>query len=101
VPFYVRTGKRMTQKTTKIVVEFKDIPMNLYYKNKGKKHPNLLVINISPTEGITLYLNAKKTGSGNHAEPINLSYNHDKNDGINTPEDYEKLILYLIEGDKK
>src|SRR5699024_12024964 len=34
VPFYVRTGKRMTQKTTNIVVEFKDIPMNLYYKNK-------------------------------------------------------------------
>src|SRR5699024_11634497 len=47
VPFYVRTGKRMTQKTTKIVVEFKDIPMNLYYKNKGKWHPNLLDINLS------------------------------------------------------
>ena len=99
VPFYVRTGKRMTQKTTKIVVEFKDIPMNLYYKNKGKKHPNLLVINISPTEGITLYLNAKKTGSGNQAEPINLSYNHDKSDGINTPEAYEKLIYDCMAGD--
>src|SRR5699024_4794995 len=82
VPFYIRTGKRMTKKTTKIVVEFKDIPMNLYYKHKEEKHPNLLVINISPDEGITLYLNAKKTGAGNQAEPINLSYNHDKSDGI-------------------
>src|SRR5699024_241542 len=99
VPFYVRTGKRMTQKTTKIVVEFKDIPMNLYYKTKGNKHPNLLVINISPTEGITLYLNAKKTGSGNQATPINLSYNHDKSDGINTPEAYEKLIYDCMIGD--
>src|SRR5699024_11950309 len=80
------------KKTTKIVVEFKDIPMNLYYKHKEEKHPNLLVINISPDEGITLYLNAKKTGAGNQAEPINLSYNHDKSDGINTPEAYEKLI---------
>src|SRR5699024_7320078 len=71
----------------------------LYYKNKGKKHPNLLVINISPTEGITLYLNAKKTGSGNQAEPINLSYNHDKSDGINTPEAYEKLIYDCMAGD--
>src|SRR5699024_7081230 len=32
------------------------------------------------------------TGAGNQAEPINLSYNHDKSDGINTPEAYEKLI---------
>lgn len=32
VPFYIRTGKRMTTKSTKIVVQFKDIPMNLYYQ---------------------------------------------------------------------
>src|SRR5699024_2827419 len=99
VPFYIRTGKRMTQKATKIVVEFKDIPMNLYYKHKEEKHPNLLVINISPEEGITLYLNAKKTGTGNQAKPINLSYNHDKSDGINTPEAYEKLIYDCMVGD--
>ncbi|TXK88844.1 glucose-6-phosphate dehydrogenase, partial [Parageobacillus sp. SY1] len=30
VPFYIRTGKRMTEKSTKIVVQFKDVPMNLY-----------------------------------------------------------------------
>ena len=59
VPFYIRTGKRMTEKSTKIVVEFKDIPMNLYYEKKDDKHPNLLVINIQPDEGITLHLNAK------------------------------------------
>lgn len=99
VPFYVRTGKRMTQKTTKIVVEFKDIPMNLYYKDKGRKHPNLLVINISPNEGVALYLNAKKAGTGNEAEPINLSYNHDESDGLNTPEAYEKLLYDCMAGD--
>src|SRR5699024_5087868 len=99
VPFYIRTGKRMTQKATKIVVEFKDIPMNLYYKHKGEKHPNLLVINISPEEGITLYLNAKKAGEGNQAEPINLSYHHSESDGINTPEAYEKLLYDCIMGD--
>src|SRR5699024_12644985 len=98
VPFYVRTGKRMTQKTTKIVVEFKDIPMNLYYKNKGKKHPNLLVINISPTEGITLYLNDKKTGSGNQAEPINLSYNLAISGGITTTDAEENFIYYILAG---
>src|SRR5699024_902411 len=99
VPFYVRTGKRMTQKTTKRVVELKDIPVKLYDTNKGKKHQNLLVINISRRDEITLKWNAKKMGSGNQAEPINLSYNHDKSDGINTPEAYEKLIYDCMAGD--
>lgn len=59
VPFYIRTGKRMKEKSTKIVVQFKDIPMNLYYGNETNVNPNLLVIHIQPDEGITLYLNAK------------------------------------------
>lgn len=99
VPFYIRTGKRMAEKCTKIVVEFKDIPMNLYYKEEPKKHPNLLVINIQPNEGITLYLNAKKAGAGSIAQPIQLSYTNNGIDGINTPEAYEKLLYDCMIGD--
>lgn len=99
VPFYFRTGKRMATKATKIVVEFKDIPMNLYYKNKDQKHPNLLYINIYPDEGITLYLNAKKAGVGSQAEPVKLSYLSTGIDGMNTPEAYEKLLLDCMLGD--
>ncbi len=32
VPFYIRTGKRMKSKTIQVVVEFKEVPMNLYYE---------------------------------------------------------------------
>ncbi|AVR00543.1 glucose-6-phosphate dehydrogenase [Oceanobacillus iheyensis] len=99
VPFYIRTGKRMAEKCTKIVVEFKDIPMNLYYKEEAEKHPNLLVINIQPNEGITLYLNAKKSGMGSMAEPIQLSYTNNGVSGINTPEAYEKLLFDCMIGD--
>lgn len=99
VPFYIRTGKKMKEKSIKIVVEFKDIPMNLYYKHRAEKHPNLLVINIQPNEGITLHLNAKKAGVGSIAQPIQLSYTHSSIDGINTPEAYEKLIYDCIIGD--
>ncbi|WP_106496118.1 glucose-6-phosphate dehydrogenase [Lentibacillus sp. Marseille-P4043] len=99
VPFYIRTGKRMTEKSTKIVVEFNDIPMNLYYENKQEKHPNLLVINIQPDEGITLYLNAKKSGIGTHAQPIKLAYNNNGVNAINTPEAYEKLLFDCMVGD--
>ncbi|MEC0729304.1 glucose-6-phosphate dehydrogenase [Bacillus spizizenii] len=99
VPFYIRTGKRMKEKSTKIVVQFKDIPMNLYYGNENNMNPNLLVIHIQPDEGITLYLNAKKIGGAAHAQPIKLDYCSNCNDELNTPEAYEKLIHDCLLGD--
>lgn len=99
VPIYIRTGKRMASKSTKIVVEFKDIPMNLYYENKDDKHPNLLVINIQPNEGITLHVNAKKAGNSSFAEPVQLAYSNNGVTGINTPEAYEKLLHDIMLGD--
>ena len=70
VPFYIRTGKRMDVKSTKIVVQFKDIPMNLYYKTEETLQPNLLVIHIQPDEGISLYLNVKKSGTTMNTKPV-------------------------------
>lgn len=100
VPFYIRTGKRMAAKSTKIVVQFKDIPMNLYY-NKGETvPPNLLVINIQPEEGITLQLNAKKDESeGGYSKPVKFDLSNNLYDGINTPEAYEKLLFDCMRGD--
>src|SRR5690625_7040263 len=89
MPFYIRTGKRMAKKETKIVVEFKDIPMKLYYEHKDDKHPNLLVINIQPNEGITLHLNAKKAGSSSFAEPVHLAYMNNSIDGIIKMKEFE------------
>ncbi|MEK5335090.1 glucose-6-phosphate dehydrogenase [Bacillus sp. FSL M8-0166] len=99
VPFYIRTGKRLEKKSTQIVVQFKDIPMNLYYGNGNAMHPNLLVIHIQPDEGITLHLNARKLDGGTYAKPIKLDYQTNYNDIMNTPEAYEKLIHDCLLGD--
>ncbi|SIS45940.1 glucose-6-phosphate dehydrogenase [Salimicrobium flavidum] len=99
VPFYIRTGKRLEKKCTKIVVEFQDIPLNLYQEKRRGKSPNLLVINIQPNEGVTLFLNAKKPGMGSFAEPIKLSYTHEAVNSVNTPEAYEKLLHDCMVGD--
>lgn len=99
VPFYIRTGKRMETKSTKIVVQFKDIPMNLYYRNGSSLNPNLLVIHIQPEEGVTLHLNVKKTGQGMETTPVKLSFSNKSFDGMNTPEAYEKLLFDCIRGD--
>ncbi|WP_217269991.1 glucose-6-phosphate dehydrogenase [Neobacillus endophyticus] len=99
VPFYIRTGKRMSTKSTKIVVQFKDIPMNLYYETEKMLNPNLLVIHIQPEEGITLHLNAKKAGGHLDAQEVKLSFANTGVFTMNTPEGYEKLLYDCMRGD--
>ena len=99
VPFYIRTGKRMATKSTKIVVQFKDIPMNLYYQPEKLLNPNLLVIHIQPEEGITLHLNAKKAGGHLDAQEVKLSFANTGIHAMNTPEGYEKLLYDCMRGD--
>ncbi len=99
VPFYIRTGKRMTEKSTEIVVQFKDLPMNLYVEKDKTIHPNLLVIHIQPEEGITLHLNAQKGDGGTTSTPIKLDYCNNCGDKMNTPEAYERLLYDCMRGD--
>jgi glucose-6-phosphate 1-dehydrogenase len=99
VPFYIRTGKRLGAKSTKIVIQFKDIPMNLYYQPDKPLNPNLLVIHIQPEEGITLHLNAKKAGQGMDATEVKLSFANNGVNEINTPEAYELLLYDCLRGD--
>lgn len=73
--------------------------MNLYYKTDQTLNPNLLVIHIQPEEGITLHLNAQKTGQSMDATPVKLSYSNKGCDGINTPEAYERLLDDCMHGD--
>lgn len=55
MPFYIRTGKRMKEKSTRIVIEFKEPFNDVHNKNRNKLplDPNLLVIDIGPHEGIS------------------------------------------------
>lgn len=99
VPFYIRTGKRLSTKSTKIVIQFKDIPMNLYYQPEKMLNPNLLVIHIQPEEGITLHLNAKKAGGHLDAQEVKLSFANTGIHAMNTPEGYEKLLFDCMQGD--
>ncbi|WP_456277379.1 glucose-6-phosphate dehydrogenase [Bacillus sp. AK128] len=99
VPFYIRTGKRLSVKSTKIVIEFKNLPMNLYFPAGEEQQPNLLVIHIQPEEGITLHINAKKSGPSGETTPIKMEFSNQSTAGINTPEAYERLIYDCLRGD--
>lgn len=97
VPFYIRTGKRMPEKSTEIIVEFKNMPPNLYFNKGNTLQPNLLIIKINPTEGISLVINAKKPGSFSDLTRIEMEYCN--NCDMESPEAYESLIHDAIIGD--
>jgi glucose-6-phosphate 1-dehydrogenase len=99
VPIYIRTGKRMTEKTTKIVIQFKEMPMNLYFKSEDQMHPNLLIIHIQPDEGLSIVLNGKKLTNTSETTPVKLDFCNNCVDQLNTPEAYEKLLHDAILGD--
>ncbi|MEZ6024073.1 MAG: glucose-6-phosphate dehydrogenase [Hyphomonadaceae bacterium] len=60
VPFYLRTGKRMSQRRSEIVVQFKDTPVSIFGPGAGQ--PNKLVLRLQPDEGVRLWLNARSRG---------------------------------------
>ncbi|WP_108024715.1 glucose-6-phosphate dehydrogenase [Melghirimyces profundicolus] len=98
VPFYIRTGKRMNQKTTEVVIQFKGVPGQLYFNKDNNLDPNLLVIKINPEEGLSLQINAKKPGAENEVVPIAMDFCHDCEES--SPEAYESLLRDAVEGDR-
>ncbi|MFB6366752.1 glucose-6-phosphate dehydrogenase [Paenibacillus elgii] len=96
VPFYIRTGKRMKEKSTRIVIEFKEPLKMSSQANDDKKAPNLLVFEISPNEGITLQLNTRDTQHKGEFKPLQIDFHESRDD---VPEAYENLIYDAWHGD--
>ncbi|PQP80993.1 glucose-6-phosphate dehydrogenase [Paenibacillus sp. PCH8] len=95
VPFYIRTGKRMAEKSTRIVVEFK-APLKTGHESENTTAPNLLTIEIGPGESISLQLNAKNPLNHGEVEPMHMTFNSGER---NVPEAYENLIFDAMRGD--
>ena len=62
VPFYLRTGKRMQERMSEIVIQFKPAPHNIFADIGASLAPNALLIKLQPDEKITLTLMHKKPG---------------------------------------
>lgn len=98
VPFYIRTGKRMKEKSTRIVIEFKNT-LKLHYKDNDQKvEPNLLIIEISPDENVSLQLNSKNPLKNGKIEPVRINFSCEQT-GVGVPEAYERLIYDALIGD--
>lgn len=95
-PFYLMTGKRMSQKRAAIEITFKDASC---FFEKGMPKKNKLTIEIFPREGIVLQFNGKAPGLQAYTMPMKLDYCHMCNVMGNSPEAYEKLISDVVHND--
>ena len=104
VPFYLRTGKRLPERKTEIVVQFRHVPHSIFAGRGARSVPNRLVIGIQPEENITLSLMAKVPGLDRDGfrlreVPLDIAM-ADAFAGPTKRIAYERLLLDLIEGDQ-
>ena len=101
VPFYLRTGKRLSHKDTEIAITFKKVPHSMFVSaGLGDMPPNVLVLQIQPEEGISLSFQAKRPGSKICMSTLNMSFDYQSIFGVNMPEAYQRLLIDCMAGDQ-
>jgi glucose-6-phosphate 1-dehydrogenase len=100
VPFYLRTGKRLTKRLTEIAIQFKTPPYLLFRDTATEEmQPNVLSLRIQPNEGVTLRFGAKVPGQEMLIRPVNMEFFYGQAFGVQPPEAYERLLLDCMYGD--
>ncbi|MFK7764086.1 MAG: glucose-6-phosphate dehydrogenase [Roseobacter sp.] len=102
-PFYLRTGKRLSQRSSEITVVFKDTPHSIFAEDAGR-HRNVLSIRLQPNEGITLGVTIKEPGPGGMRlidVPLDMTFadalGPDTSESVDA---YERLIMDVIRGNQ-
>lgn len=100
VPFYLRSGKVMSCRTTQIVVQFREPPYMLFEDGpRGIAESNRLVIQVQPAEGIQLHFETKVPDEGMKMRQTDLDFSYQREFRGTIPEAYERLLLDALEGD--
>jgi glucose-6-phosphate 1-dehydrogenase len=100
VPFYLRSGKAMSCRTTQIVIQFREPPQRLFATERNNLcDANRLIIQVQPAEGIQLHFQTKVPDAGMKLRTTDLNFNYQSEFGKSMPEAYERLLLDALEGD--
>ena len=95
VPFYVRTGKRLPAKKTRIDVVFKADQSELFTEQPASP---VLTIDVEPDLGIELTLNGKEIGTSSLIKVDQLQYLLNEDQQKQVPDAYERLLLEAMLG---
>ncbi len=99
VPFYLRTGKRLSQRMSEIVINFKPVPHSIFPESAGRPVSNQLVIRLQPDEGVKQWIMIKDPGPGGmrlRHVPLDMSFAEAFN--VRSPDAYERLLLDVVRG---
>ena len=101
VPFYLRTGKRMPDKVTEIIIQYKALPHHIFGDGEAAE-PNRLIIRLQPNEGIEMTMVSKRQSLKDklslQTHTLNFDFREDA-DIDRIPDAYERLFLDAINGD--
>lgn len=100
VPFYLRTGKRLADRRTEIIIKFRRPPV-WFFQRLGSTdvHRNTLRLVMQPKEGFALYFHVKSPGRPMRMERLPLDFYYDER-YPELPEAYQTLLLDVIDGDQ-
>jgi glucose-6-phosphate 1-dehydrogenase len=98
VPFYLRSGKRLSSRRTEISFHFKPVP-HLMFSNtlNGPIEPNRLVLRVHPDEGMSLVLQTKNPGSEVCLNPISMDFCYQRDVLMDA---YEWVLLNCMHDDQ-
>jgi glucose-6-phosphate 1-dehydrogenase len=100
VPFYLRTGKHMSQRNTEIAIRFKQAPYTAFQDTPvDTLRPNWLVLRISPDEGISLQFEVKRRGPVVDLAAVKMDFHYDDWFPKEPNVGYETLIYDVMIGD--
>jgi len=103
VPFYLRTGKRLTTKRSEVVIYFKRLPHNIFKDSYKHLPQNKLVIRLQPDEGVEIEMLNKEPGIGKGIKLQKTLLDLSFSDAFNTQriaDAYERLILETMNGNQ-
>ncbi len=100
VPFYLRTGKRLSARVSQAMIQFRPVPHQSFPAGAALAwHPNRLFIQIQPDEGIVLHFQAKMPGPNLYLSPAAMHFSYAESFKTRSPEAYETLLADVMMGD--
>ena len=100
VPFYLRTGKALSARTTEIAVQFRQAPYSLFRDTPVEKLPaNVLTLRIQPDEGLSVSFSAKRPGAEIEIDGVEMDFAYRDYFAPIASVGYETLIYDCLIGD--
>lgn len=102
VPFYLRSGKMLKEKSSEIIVQFRRPPTQVLDVQAGKTElfTNRLSICVQPDEGMHLRFITKVPDQGLQTRPVDMEFHFKDSFGQHSiPEAYERLLMDAMQGD--